>query len=529
MNSIQIEKVTSGEHLPYWIDSFSPLQFESVTGDIETDILVIGAGIAGLTTAYNLVSTGRRVVVVDDGMIGSGESGRTTAHLTYALDDRYFILEKLFGKAKTKLAAQSHAAAIDWIENTVIKENINCDFMRVDGYLFLHPTDKADTLEKELEATRRAGLPTELLNSIPGIAAENGRCLRFPSQGQFHIMKYLDGLANSIVERGGRIYAGNKATDITEKGANVGGYKVCTSKIVVATNTPVNDIVTMHTKQFPYRTYVVAATVPKGTVQPALWWDTGDQESKWITAPYHYVRTQRYNDEFDLLIAGGGDHKTGQADKEEIPEQERYEKLIEWTTKRFPRVRNIVYRWSGQVMEPLDSLAFIGKNPGNENIYIITGDSGNGMTHGTLGGMIITDMINGIKNPWTEIYKPTRTPLKVAGKYMREVLNMAGQYADWISRKDIESAHQLQNGEGLIISSGLKKIAVYKDDNGDLHMFSATCTHLGCVVHWNADEKTFDCPCHGSRFSKDGEVINGPAISNLNRIEIKEMVEHLGN
>ena len=159
---------------------------------------------------------------------------------------------------------------------------------------------------------------------------------------------------------------------------------------------------------------MIAATIPKGLVIPALWWDTGDQESKWITAPYHYVRVQAYDDQFDLLIAGGEDHKTGQADKEEIPEEERYEKLIEWTTKRFPQIKDIVYRWSGQVMEPLDSLAFIGKNPGNENIYIITGDSGNGMTHGTLGGLIISDMINKIENAWSDIYKPTRIPLKVS-------------------------------------------------------------------------------------------------------------------
>ncbi|HET9432765.1 MAG TPA: FAD-dependent oxidoreductase, partial [Chitinophagaceae bacterium] len=237
-------------------------------------------------------------------------------------------------------------------------------------------------------------------------------------------------------------------------------------------------------------------------------------------------RLQGYNDEFDLLIAGGGDHKTGQAEKEQIPEEERYEKLIDWTAKRFPQIRDVVYRWSGQVMEPLDSLAFIGKNPGNENIYIITGDSGNGMTHGTLGGLIITDMINAIKNPWADLYKPTRIPLKVAGKYMREVLSMAGQYVDWISKEDVESADDLQNNEGGIISSGLKKLAVYKDNDGEVHVFSATCPHLGCVLHWNADEKTFDCPCHGSRFSKEGEVINGPAISSLKRIEIKEMVAH---
>jgi Rieske Fe-S protein len=233
---------------------------------------------------------------------------------------------------------------------------------------------------------------------------------------------------------------------------------------------------------------------------------------------------QAYTDQHDLLIAGGEDHKTGQADSEHIPEEDRYERLIEWTRHHFPSMQEISYRWSGQVMEPLDSLAFIGRNPGNENIYIITGDSGNGMTHGTIGGLIITDLINGKENLWAEIYKPTRIPLKVAGTYMREVLNMAGQYSDWLSKGDVQSFEEIANDEGAIISSGLKKLAAYRNEHGELHVFNATCPHLGCVVQWNADEKTFDCPCHGSRFSKEGAVINGPAVSDLKIINLKEPV-----
>ncbi|HYF31725.1 MAG TPA: FAD-dependent oxidoreductase [Chitinophagaceae bacterium] len=526
VNSQPTENITSGEHVSYWIDSVRPLSFETLNQDITTDVLVIGAGIAGLTTGYCLAASGRQVVIIDDGLIASGESGRTTAHLTNALDDRYFTLEKLFGADKTKLAAQSHTAAVDWMENTIQKENIQCDFMRVDGYLFLHPTDTAESLDKELEASRKAGLSTEMLDSIPGIASENGRCIRFPRQGQFHIMKYLNGLAGAIVKKGGKIYTNTHASKINKDGAVANGYNIRALYIVVATNTPVNDRVTMHTKQFPYRTYVIGATIPKGQLQPALWWDTGDQESKWITYPYHYFRLQPYNEQFDLLIAGGEDHKTGQADAEDIPEEERYKRLIDWTRKRFPAMQEIAYRWSGQVMEPLDSLAFIGKNPGDDNIYIITGDSGNGMTHGTLGGLIITDLINMKENPWADIYKPTRIPLKVAGNYLKEALNMAGQYADWISKEDIESVDELNNDEGGIVSSGLRKFAVYKDRQGELHVFNATCTHLGCVVHWNGDEKTFDCPCHGSRFAKDGKVINGPAIDDLKIVEVKDAITH---
>jgi len=525
MSITQKDNITSGENQSYWVDSVPQLSFQTLDSDIDTDVLIIGAGIAGLTTAYCLASSGRKVVLIEDGLPGSGESGRTTAHLTNALDDRYYELQKLFGEEKTRLAAQSHSAAIDWIEETIRKEDIECDFTRLDGYLFLHSTDKKETLQKEIEATHEAGLQTGLLDSIPGIKNENGQCIHFPRQGQFHIMKYLNGLVKAIKGKGVRIFTNTHAEHIKEEGVVANGHIITALNIVVATNTPVNDIVTMHTKQFPYRSYVIAATIPKGTVKPALWWDTGNQDSVWMTKPYHYVRLQSYNDNYDLLISGGEDHKTGQADKEGIPEEERYERLIEWTRKRFPAMKEIVYRWSGQVLEPLDSLAFIGKNPGSENIYIITGDSGNGMTHGTIGGILINDLINANENPWAEIYKPSRIPLKVAGNYIKEALSMAGQYSDWVSKGDIESIHKLENGEGAIVSSGLKKLAAYKDEWGELSVFSATCPHLGCVVQWNADEKTFDCPCHGSRFTKEGKVINGPAISNLKTIDIKDMAE----
>jgi glycine/D-amino acid oxidase-like deaminating enzyme/nitrite reductase/ring-hydroxylating ferredoxin subunit len=522
MYSLSNDQLSSGENQSFWIDSVRQNVYETLEKDIKTDVLVIGGGIAGLTTAYCLALAGKQVVLIEDGLLGSGETGRTTAHLTHALDDRYFIIEKLFGEEKSKLAAESHTAAIDWIENTVRREFIDCEFKRIEGYLFLHPSDSRESLEKELKATKKAGLNTEMLSETPGLLNVNSPCLRFTSQGQFHIMKYLNGLAKAFVEKAGKIYTNTHASRITEHVVTANGFRIEAASIVVATNTPVNDIVTMHTKQFPYRTYVIGCTIPKNTLQPALWWDTGDQDSKWITSPYHYVRLQSYNEEFDLLIAGGEDHKTGQADKEDIPEENRYTKLIEWTRQLFPSIVEIKYRWSGQVMEPLDSLAFIGKNPGNENVYIITGDSGNGMTHGTLGGMIITDMILGRENKWAQIYKPTRIPLKVAGKYLKEAMNMAAQYADWVSKEDIDKAQQLLTGEGGIISSGLRKIAAYKDETGQLHLFSAACPHLGCVVQWNADEKSFDCPCHGSRFTAEGKVINGPAIEDLKAVEMKE-------
>jgi glycine/D-amino acid oxidase-like deaminating enzyme/nitrite reductase/ring-hydroxylating ferredoxin subunit len=487
--------------------------------------MIVGGGIAGLTAGYLLAKAGQQVTLVEDGLIGSGESGRTTAHLTCALDDRYYELQHIFGKDKISLIADSHREAITQIERIVHDLHIDCNFQRIEGYLFLHPSDKIKNLEKEFTATQDAGLNTRWVENIPGIATETGPAILFPDQAQFHIMKYLHGLAKGFTLLGGQIYTQSKATDINKKGAVCNGHKITARHIVVATNTPTNDLVTMHTKQFPFRTYVIAATIPKGSLQPALWWDTGDMKSRWFSAPYHYVRTEPFNEMYDLLISGGEDHKTGQADTEDIPEEKRYENLINWTRTHFPMINEIVYKWSGQVMEPLDSLAFIGKNPGNDNVYIITGDSGNGMTHGTLGGMIICDMITGQTNPWASLYAPNRLPFKVPGRYLKEVANMAAQYADWITKADIKEIHQLAAGEGAILGKGLKRYAVYKDEDDHVHVCSAMCTHLACVVQWNAEEKTFDCPCHGSRFTKEGVVINGPATTNLKTINVEQLME----
>jgi glycine/D-amino acid oxidase-like deaminating enzyme/nitrite reductase/ring-hydroxylating ferredoxin subunit len=513
--------VTSGANQSWWIQSQPSKAYETVNSNLETETLVIGGGIAGLTTAYFLLRAGKKVVLVEDGLLGSGESGRTTAHLTCALDDRYYELEKLHGEEGAGLAAASHMSAIKAIENILYLEKIDCHFTTLDGYLFLHPSDKKENLQKEYEATKRAGLDTAMLTNIPGLKNTHQPCIHFPGQAQFHIMEYLNGLADTVIRMGGKIYTNSKAEDISSKGAKVNGFEVRAMHIVVATNTPVNDLVTMHTKQWPYRTYVIAGKIEKGKLPYALWWDTGDQNSKWITMPYHYCRLTAFDEQYDLLIIGGEDHKTGQADDENIPEEQRYEKLEAWTRNQFPEIEDIVYKWSGQVLEPLDSLGFMGRNPGDDNIYIITGDSGNGMTHTTIGAMLVTDLIMGRANPYEKLYDPSRISLRATGDFLTEAGNMAKQYFDWVTPEDIKDADELQAGEGGIIVTGLHKTAIYRDENRALHAFTAVCSHLGCIVQWNADEKSFDCPCHGSRFSCNGEVINGPATSNLKQVTIK--------
>lgn len=514
------DKLTSGAHHSYWNDSEEPLDYGSLQSDKITDVLIVGGGIAGVTTAYCLSKSGKKVVLLEDGYLGSGETGRTTAHITYALDDRYYDLEKFFGEEKARLAAQSHKEALEWIKDTITVEGIDCNFKTVEGYLFTDPTDKQENLDKEFEASLKAGLPVQMIPKIPGLP--NGkypRAIKFPDQGQFHIMKYIKGLAQAILRMGGEIYTSTHVDSISGNSAKANGFTIRANQIVVATNTPINDIFTMHTKQWAYRTYAIAAKIPKGILPYALWWDTGDQNSKWVAKPYHYVRLEPFDEHHDLLISGGEDHKTGQSDQEEISEEQRYERLIAWTKAHFPYFENVAYQWSGQVMEPVDCLGFIGKNPGDDTTYIITGDSGNGMTHGTLGGIIISDLINKNSNPYIELYDPSRVTLRTGLDFLKEVGNMGyTMVKDWITSGDIKEISELEPDKGAILSHGLEKFAVYKDVNGDVHSCSAVCPHLGGVLQWNDDEKSFDCPLHGSRFTAYGTVINGPAICGLKKI-----------
>jgi len=286
----------------------------------------------------------------------------------------------------------------------------------------------------------------------------------------------------------------------------VQGSRWLAGAIVVATNTPINDRVVIHTKQVPYLTYVVGMRVA-GPVADALYWDTGD--------PYHYVRLQRVEGEdgHDVLIVGGEDHHTG----EDYEGGERFDRLEAWTRERFP-VAEVEYRWSGQVYEPVDYLAFIGRNPmGPENVYVATGDSGHGMTHGTIAGILISDLILGVSSPWERLYDPSRVSLRAAGEFVRANLKVAGHYLEWIRRSEggAPTEQEVEPGRGVVVRRDGKPVAVFRDEDGVAHELSAVCTHLGCIVHWNDVERSWDCPCHGSRFAPDGEVINGPAPTPL--------------
>jgi glycine/D-amino acid oxidase-like deaminating enzyme/nitrite reductase/ring-hydroxylating ferredoxin subunit len=508
----------SGATTSLWMATPVP-SFPRLEADCAADVCIVGGGIAGITTAYLLQQEGRSVVLIEDGALGSGETGRTTAHLSNALDDRYFDLERMHGEEGARLAADSHTAAIAQIESIVHHENIACDFTRLHGYLFLAPGDTPATLERERIAALRAGvLNVRLLPQAPLSAFDTGPCLQFPRQAQFHPLAYLSALGRLIGERGGRIFTGTHVAEV--KGGERcrvttdGGATVTAGAAVVATNTPINDRLVIHTKQAPYRTYAIALRVPAGAVPLALYWDTAD--------PYHYVRLQRIADGEELLIVGGEDHKTGQAQDTEA----RFGRLEAWARERFPVGGEVAFKWSGQVMEPTDGLAYIGANPvHSQNVYVVTGDSGHGMTHGTLAGMLLRDLILGRENPWASLYDPARKATHSIGEYARENLNVVKQYADFVTRGEVHSAAEIAPGSGALMRHGMTKLAVYRDPEGAVHAYSAVCPHAGCIVRWNATEKSWDCPCHGSRFDPHGHVVNGPANSGLSPVHDEESEE----
>lgn len=524
------EKQTSGIHDTVWTKSCPAVKYERLTSDLSCDVVVVGGGLAGVTTAYCLARSGKKVVLVEDGFIGSGETGRTTAHLVTALDNRYFLMEGIFGKDDTRLIAESHQKAIDFVERIAEEEKIMCQFKRVNGYLFLDPNDKKETLQKELFAAKDAGIDVAHLTRIPGMKHIDGGCLEFKNQAQFHPMLYLKGLAEAAVKYGARIFTETHAKEFDTTGIKTDdGFKVAAAYVVVATNSPVNNIYAMHLKQYPYRTYVIGAVIEKGSLPEALWWDTGDSNVNENFPPYHYIRTEPFNEMFDLLIAGGEDHPTGLADAEAIPEENRYAILETWARRYFP-VNEIVYRWSGQVMEPMDGLAFIGRNPmDKDNIFIATGDSGNGMTHGTIAGMLITDLVNGKVNPWEKIYSPSRFKIIKSGRtFLSENISMLRKYFETNPKHpEAVALGNILPGEGKIIEMGGKKYGCYCDEDESIHFVDAKCTHLGCTVRWNNDEKSWDCPCHGSRFTYKGELLNGPAIKGLNyHNEMLSVIQH---
>jgi glycine/D-amino acid oxidase-like deaminating enzyme/nitrite reductase/ring-hydroxylating ferredoxin subunit len=510
-----MENVFDRRSKSLWMDIDVAPTAGPMQGDQTCDVVVVGSGVAGISTAYELAIEGQRVVVVDRGTIAGGITARTSAHLAPLCDDLTSAMIHLRGEDVSRLFYESQAAAVDRIEEIQKNEKIDCDFRRLDGYLFQALNTDAKIIDDELDAVRKVGAPVQRLVGIPLRNCEKQHALRYPRQATFHPLKYLRGLVAVIEAKGGALFSNTivEAVEEEEGGAVVvrTNFGIISARsAVVATNSPIVDRFALHTKMAPYRTYAMAFSIRRGAIPDALYWDTLD--------PYHYVRLQPGENRTDYLIVGGADHKSGDADDAEL----RFEALEAWTRNLIPAAKEVTHRWSGQVLDTIDYAGFIGRNPGNQNIYFHTGDSGQGITHGVVGSLINADLILGGSSKWAEVYDPSRKTPSGIGNYLTENATALKNFAEYLAPGELSSLYELKPGHGAIVREGLSKVATYHDEGGKLFARSAACTHLGCHLHWNSFETCWDCPCHGSQFAFDGTPLNAPAIKPLAEVEIKD-------
>ncbi len=510
----------SGEHTKsLWMGMSVFADAAVLEGQLKADTVIVGSGMAGLSAAYELAGAGQKVIVVDRGRVVGGMTSRTTAHLAPICDDGISTLIDLRGVNMARLFQESQAAAVDRIEAIVKQHGIQCDFRRLDGYLFpakdMTPDEAGKKIDGEFEAARKAGVFVERVDGQPLAGFERAPVLRYPRQATFHPLAYLSAIVEGVLSKGGLLFADSPVMKVEELPAGVrvsteNGAVVTADRAIFATNTPINNRVELHSKMAPYRTYAMAFTLPRGVLPDALYWDLAD--------PYHYVRLQPAPEGHDHLIVGGADHKSGEANDGE----RRFAVIEQWIRELVPALGPETHRWSGQVMNTIDHCGFIGRNPNDERIFIATGDSGQGMTHGALAGVLLRDLIVSGASPWEDVYEPSRKPLRATANYLSENVTALKNFAEYVLRSEIESVEHLKPGEGGLLTDGLHKLAVCRDLEGRLHQHAAACTHLGCHVNWNATEQCWDCPCHGSQFAPDGTVLNGPALSPLAEAKIRE-------
>ena len=501
---------TALDTTPYWSASTPFPRYPKLSGDTEADVVVVGGGITGLTAAYCLARAERSVLLMDRGRCATGDTGHTSAHLTMVTDTRFHDLVKQLGRSHAQAVWDAGLSAMAQIEETVREHGIECGFGWVEGYLHVPSGDtgakEADSLKQDADLAAELGFDAEFVDEVPQFGTPG---VRFDGQARLHPRRYLAGLAKALVEAGGRIHEHTSAAEFSAKPLSVtaNGHRVRCGDIVLATHNPLvgvadmKDASLLQTKLALYSSYVVAGRVAKGAVPDALWWDTLD--------PYHYLRIEPHRD-FDVVIFGGEDHKTGQVADTET----RYRRLEQALAIIAPGIE-LIHRWSGQVIETPDGLPYIG--PTADHQLAATGFSGNGLTFGTLAGRMMSDAILGRTNPWSELFEPGRKALRHGlWDYLKENVDYPYyKVRERFAGVEGRSLRAVKRGEGKVLERDGKKVAAYRDPSGKVVLRSAVCTHMGCLVGWNPAEKTWDCPCHGSRFMPDGKVIGGPAESPL--------------
>jgi len=502
---------------PLWTPSDTPPARAPLHQDLTVDVAVVGAGITGVTAAYLLKQAGLRVAVLESRRVGSGETKRSTAHLTEVLDLRFRKLRSRFGRDGAKLAVEGHGAAIDQIESLVGTLHLDCGFARVSGYLVAETAQEIEGLEDEAAVARELGLTPALVESVP-LPLRIRRALELERQAQLNPRVYLDALADRVDGEGSQIFETTHVKDIedgepcrvvTDRGV------VKARAVVVASGVPVSNQVFIHLKLAAYRTYALAVKLP-APVPAGLVWDMKD--------PYHYVRGQVVGGA-PYLIIGGEDHKVGEHDDTTEP----FARLETYAAERLGvTAAPTDHRWAGQIIEPADGLPYVGQNALSKHLFVATGYSGNGITGGTWAAMVLADQVRGVENRWSKLLDATRIkPLASAGAVAAENVDypkhlLHDRLVHLGHRREME---EIAAGEGAVLSVDGVKLAVYRNGEGELSALSPVCPHLGCFVHWNTAEKSWDCPCHGSRFDAHGRVLNGPAVDPLQRCEIPKAAQ----
>lgn len=480
-------------------------RFAPLHEHVSADVAIIGAGITGLTAALLLAEQGRRVVVVEKERLGSGETGNTTAHLTVAIDARYHYIRRHYSPEEARLVADASTRSLELIAELVRRHAIECHFRRVPGYLYTEKRKFVAELKNEAAAAREAGLDAQWTEDVP-LPFETRGAVRWADQGQFHPREYLTGLAERALATGVRIYEQTRATRVASGIVETDRGRITADAVFMATNVPIDGFTHVHTKSAAYRSYALAFEV-EGPHPEGLFWDTAD--------PYHYTRWQE-TDAGTYLIVGGEDHRAG----EEADTNECFERLARYAKDSFGE-HPLRYRWSGQIIEPHGGLPMIG---GSDGVYISTGYAGQGMTFGTAGAMLVSDLILGVDNPWAALFDPNRNrPHMTTREFITENLHFPAHLVnDRLLSRDVEArtTDAIRPGEGKIVEVAGTKVAAFRDDQGVLQCLSPVCPHMKCDVAWNESERTWDCPCHGSRFTPSGEVLNGPAHEPLQKISL---------
>lgn len=474
------------------------------------DVIVVGGGITGLTTALRLQEAGKRCIVVEAYQIGFGTTGGTTAHINTMLDTPYHTIESDFGASGAKLVADAARAGRDIVARNVSAYQIGCDFEYKDGILFAQTEQEEAELQKIFAASQRAGVEVLPAEAIP-VPLDFRMAINYRTQAQIHPLNYLQGLAQAFTAAGGIIL---QHTPVSDSKRQQGVHEVETvggtirgHQLVYATHIP-PGVNVLHFRCAPYRSYVLGAQLATDLYPNNLAYD--------MQEPYHYFRTHQLDGK-RYLIFGGADHKTGHGDPDAA-----FRELEAYLHKHFD-VASIDYRWSAQYFEPADGLPYIGELPGSEEqTYVATGFSGNGILFGSFSALLLTDLILGNESPYEKLFSPLRIkPIAGFTNFIKENADVVYRFvADRLNVDKLEALVELAPETGAVVSYEDKKVALYKSSEGKISALSPVCTHAGCIVAWNNAEKSWDCPCHGGRYDVAGKVLTGPPRKDLEAIPL---------